>query len=67
MTVTAASIQLEAAEVSVAVKEADHPGLDGVWFLTLSTTGGHICIGGTLDELANLANRIAGHVEDAAS
>lgn len=62
MSVTAASIQLEAAEVSVAVKEADHPGLDGVWFLTLSTTGGHICLSGTLHELRELARRITGEL-----
>lgn len=63
--VTAASIQLEAAECSVAVKEADHPGLIGVWFLTLSTVGGYICLSGSLEELRQLANRIAGHVEAA--
>lgn len=53
----AGSIQMEASEVEVTVKQAEHPNLpDDTWFLTLSVAGGYCTIGGTFDELRALVN-----------
>lgn len=56
----AGSIQMDAAEVKVSVHDGGGRfDLDGIYFLHLSVTGGNCTLGGTLEELRQLANMIA--------